>query len=177
MEKSHFTLRLVSMPAFNSTIQVLTRSIRRTMSGFTINDVPRISREELAGLVRQKHPDLTVIDVRDSDYVGGHIAGGINAPTQTHDYRMPELVRQLQDKESVVFHCALSQQRGPSSALNYLRERERLLGIKTNGTKKVDGPAGEAPAVKGQTVYVLDGGFVKWQEKYVPLLCYGQYGF
>lgn len=118
-------------------------------------------------MVRREHPDLAIIDVRDSDYVGGHIVGGINAPTHTHDYRMPELVRQLQGKEAVVFHCALSQQRGPSSALKYLRERERLLGVKTNGSKKIDGPAGKAPAVKGQTVYVLEGGFVKWQERYV----------
>ena len=65
--------------------------------------------------------------------------------------RLPELVRTLNDKEKVVFHCALSQQRGPSAALRYARERERVLG---------------PDATKAQEVYVLDGGFVKWQEKY-----------
>lgn len=64
---------------------------------------------------------------------------------------MPELVRTLKDKEQVVFHCALSQQRGPSAALKYARERERMLG----------GEEG-----KKQEVYVLEGGFVHWQEKY-----------
>lgn len=64
---------------------------------------------------------------------------------------MPELVRTLKDKEKVVFHCALSQQRGPSAALRYARERERTLGEEES---------------KKQEVYVLEGGFVRWQEKY-----------
>jgi len=59
----------------------------------------------------------------------------------------------------VIFHCALSQQRGPSSALKYLRERERMnnsgqLGIGADGQDLK------------QRVYVLDGGFQKWQEAY-----------
>jgi Cdc25 family phosphatase len=64
---------------------------------------------------------------------------------------MPELVRTLKDKEKVVFHCALSQQRGPSAALRYARERQRALGEEES---------------KKQEVYVLEGGFVQWQEKY-----------
>jgi Cdc25 family phosphatase len=64
---------------------------------------------------------------------------------------MPELVRTLKNKEKVVFHCALSQQRGPSAALGYARERERTLGVEES---------------KKQEVYVLEGGFVQWQEKY-----------
>lgn len=136
------------------------------MSNISIASLPRITPDKLAPLVRSKDKNLAVIDVRDSDYVGGHIAGGTNVPTHTHDYKMPELVRTLQDKDTVVFHCALSQQRGPSAALKYLRARERLLGGKV---EEKDGGAGEAPAVKGQTVYVLDGGFVKWQETYVTV--------
>lgn len=132
----------------------------------SITDVKRISPAKLAPLVRNKAEHLAVIDVRDSDYIGGHIAGGTNVPVHTHDYKMPELVRTLKDKDTVVFHCALSQQRGPSAALRYLRERERLLGASVH--KKDDG-AGETTEVNGQTVYVLEGGFVKWQEAYVPL--------
>lgn len=64
---------------------------------------------------------------------------------------MPELIRTLRDKEKVVFHCALSQQRGPSAALRYARERASALG-------------GNASAE--QQVFVLDGGFVAWQEKF-----------
>lgn len=69
---------------------------------------------------------------------------------------MPTLVRRLQDKKTVVFHCALSQQRGPSAALKYLREKDgslRSLGV------------GEEIAAE-QEVYVLDRGFVGWQQVY-----------
>lgn len=131
------------------------------MSTISLSSLKYISREELAELVRAKSPSLAVIDVRDNDYIGGHIVGGQNVPTNTHDHRMPELVRTLKDNETVVFHCALSQQRGPSSALKYLRERERLIG--GDAEKKDDG-GGATAAVKNQSVYVLEGGFVKWQE-------------
>lgn len=52
-----------------------------------------------------------------------------------------------------MFYCALSQQRGPSSALKYARERQRILGD--------DGEEGAK-----QKVYVLDGGFTMWQDIY-----------
>lgn len=151
------------------------------MSNVTIASLPRIDRDKLATLVRAKSSSLTVIDVRDSDYIGGHIVGGINVPTNTHDYKMPELARTLKDKDTVVFHCALSQQRGPSAALKYMRERERLFGPENvkkgnegatrekSEAKTKDEGVGEAPEVKGQTVYVLEGGFVQWQEASVLL--------
>lgn len=94
-------------------------------------------------------PSVAVIDVRDSDFFGGHIRGCTNVPTQALDYKLPELVRLLRGARTVVFHCALSQQRGPSAALRYLRERGRLLGDEE----------------EGQEVCVLEGGFVRWQEK------------
>lgn len=75
---------------------------------------------------------------------------------------LPTLLRKLEDKETVVFHCALSQQRGPSAALRYLREKEAMA---TDADQ--DKPNGETPQQK-QTVYILDRGFVGWQEKYGP---------
>jgi hypothetical protein len=72
----------------------------------------------------------------------------------------------------------LSQQRGPSAALRYIRERERLLGAKPAGStvgealkksaagaKQGDGEW-EDVEEKQQKVYVLDRGFVGWQEEY-----------
>ena len=88
-----------------------------------------------------------------ADHIGGHIKSSIWIPSSSLDYRIPELIRVLKDKEQVIFHCALSQQRGPSAALRYLRERERLLG--KDGEDK-----------KPQEVSVLDGGFTQWQSKY-----------
>ena len=91
-------------------------------------------------------PSLTILD-----HIGGHIKSSIWVPSSELDVKTPELIRTLKDKDKVVFHCALSQQRGPSAALKYARERRRLLG---------------ADESKGQEVYVLDGGFSMWQAKY-----------
>jgi Cdc25 family phosphatase len=147
------------------------------MSTHTIPTLARISRERLAELVRAKQSGLTVVDVRDDDFIGGHIAGCKNVPTSTHDYAMPELVRNLKDQDTVVFHCALSQQRGPASALRYLREKERLAGSGNQESKTgkdeetTEGQSeGKQAEGKDQRVYVLDGGFTKWQEVFVKYL-------
>ena len=123
------------------------------------------------------------------DHIGGHIRNSIHAPSSALDYKIPELVRKLKDKETVVFHCALSQQRGPSAALRYIRERQRLLNLpahleagsgvgevlKKNSEDKVGGEDAkdaewedeeEPSARKEQKVYVLDQGFVGWQERF-----------
>ena len=82
-------------------------------------------------------------------------------PSAELDYRIPELIRKLEDKDMIVFHCALSQQRGPSAALRYLREKQRLdpQGAVEDGRK-------EEGEQKTQRVVVLEGGFTKWQEKF-----------
>jgi rhodanese-related sulfurtransferase len=135
------------------------------MSTATIASLKRIPNstlsETLLSTPLTPTSSIAVVDVRDSDHVGGHIKGSIHAPTPTLDWKMPELVRQLRDKDTVVFHCALSQERGPKAALRYLRERERLFGApKGQG----EGEAGGEEKAE-QKVLVLDGGFVKWQEK------------
>nr|POE87927.1 cdc25-like phosphatase ych1 [Quercus suber] len=153
----HFTSSIAGAPA--STL--CGGSFGCRMSTYTFSDLTFMTRDDLASRLKSKTPGVAIIDVRDSDYVGGHILGCQNVPVHTHDYRMPELVRNLRDEDVVVFHCALSQQRGPSSALRYLRERERLGAKGEIGSRK-DGEDLD----KAQKVYVLDGGFVKWQEKY-----------
>lgn len=90
------------------------------------------------------------------DYIGGHIKGASNIPAHTLDAMMATLVRRLKDKKTVVFHCALSQIRGPSAALKYLRERDGLLRSMGEDPKGAD----------GQEVFVLDKGFSGWQELY-----------
>ncbi|KAG9252663.1 Rhodanese-like domain-containing protein [Emericellopsis atlantica] len=107
-------------------------------------------------LEEQEAQDLTfaVVDVRDDDYLGGHIKSSLNIPSHTLDAAMPTLVRRLADKKTVVFHCMLSQQRGPSAALKYLRERDGVL--KTLGLK----------AAEDQEVFVLDLGFSGWQDAF-----------
>ncbi|KAB8222265.1 Rhodanese-like domain-containing protein [Aspergillus novoparasiticus] len=123
------------------------------MSSITIATLPRMSRDALSALLLSTSTPskLAIVDVRDSDHVGGHIFSSTWVPSSSLDVRLPELIRTLKDKEKVVFHCALSQQRGPSAALRYARERERVLGLEES---------------QKQEVYVLEGGFVQWQEKY-----------
>ncbi len=120
----------------------------------------------------------TPFNTRAADHIGGHIRGSQNVPSRTLDAMLPTLVRQLQDKETVVFHCALSQQRGPAAALRYLRERERVVAAAQSKATKAAAPAAatageegsagkvEGEEVKEQKVYVLDRGFVGWQEEY-----------
>lgn len=145
------------------------------MSSISIATLPRMGRDVLAALLSTGEPsNLAIVDVRDSgkqppfyyifyyitidyqltfesDHVGGHIRSSTWVPSSTLDVRMPELIRTLKDKKMVVFHCALSQQRGPSAALRYARERESTLGAEDN---------------QKQQVFVLEGGFVEWQQKY-----------
>ena len=148
-------------------------------------------------------PRLAIVDVRDADHAGGHIVGSLHVPSSSLDYRTPELIRKLAEKEIVVFHCALSQQRGPSAALRYLREREsrgygqpdeevKGLGDDDRDVKEANekGDVLEGVGIEGepenarelavlkdaepivqpgkkavnQQVFVLDGGFVQWQE-------------
>ncbi|KAG5983104.1 hypothetical protein E4U55_000748 [Claviceps digitariae] len=126
----------------------------------TIASLRRISAkslsEKILAEVNSPNPSYAIIDVRDDDYIGGHIKGCTNIPTLQLDVMMPTLVRKLKDTKTVVFHCALSQQRGPSAALKYLREKDELL--------KRLGKDGEG-AVE-QEVVVLDRGFVGWQQTY-----------
>jgi rhodanese-related sulfurtransferase len=126
-----------------------------------------------------------------TDHIGGHINGSQHVPSRTLDHAIPSLVHKLKDKDTVVFHCALSQQRGPSAALGYLRARERLLGSYTQTTvgeamkknkeenqekeegreeKEEEKEWEDVPAKENkertQKVYVLENGFVGWQETY-----------
>ncbi|KAJ4370915.1 Cdc25 phosphatase Ibp1 [Didymella sp. IMI 355093] len=145
------------------------------MSSITLTSLQYISRETLSSQMTSAQglpPNTAVVDVRDSDHIGGHIRGSTWVPSSQLDYKTPQLVRELKDKEVVVFHCALSQQRGPSAALRYLREKERLDGqtrVESKGEVREEGNgAGEGQDKKEgkQRVYVLKGGFTEWQEKY-----------
>jgi rhodanese-related sulfurtransferase len=98
----------------------------------------------------------------DADYIGGHIKGSLNFPSGNLDVMMPTLIRKLEDKSVVVFHCALSQQRGPRAALQYIRERDRLVSKKESSQGQESG----ATRTEQQQVLVLDQGFVGWQEEY-----------
>lgn len=116
-----------------------------------------------------------------SDHIGGHIKGSKWVPSHQFDAKLPTLLRQLEDTKTVIFHCALSKQRGPSAALQYIRAREVEHGPASiaapdeetsGGQGETSGQEGEGGAQKktlvAQKVCVLRGGFSKWQEAHGP---------
>ena len=148
--------------------------------------VQRMSREHLSSLLLSPEASkIAVIDVRGDDHVGGHIHTSTHVPSTSLDYRIPQLVRTLADKEIVIFHCALSQERGPRAAREYMDEkkmdkskREKIAEDRKVSVPVIDPDSGTDskkmdvlsvedvdPSTKDQKIYVLDGGFVKWQEK------------
>lgn len=142
----------------------------------SVATLQRISREKLSDiLVSEDASKVAVVDVRDDDHVGGHIQRSTHIPSSELEHRIPEMLRTLCDKEIVVFHCALSQQRGPTAALRYMREKESNISKRDYEQTTEPQDLGEQvedikkmPTMgKEQKVYVLDRGFVGWQEKYV----------
>lgn len=139
-----------------------------------IANLQRITAKSLSDLILAEadssDPSYAIVDVREDDHIGGHIKGSINVPSRTIDAMMPTLLRKLEGKQTVVFHCALSQQRGPSAALRYLREVERLKPERSLSSSEVEvegaADAKQKAEDRGQKVYVLDLGFVGWQELY-----------
>lgn len=78
------------MPLLSSILQELSKIIKS-------NKVPR--------------KDYLVVDVRDSDFIGGHIVNCHNSPSTTFPDKLDDLVKDTNDVPQVIFHCALSQQR------------------------------------------------------------------
>ena len=73
---------------------------------------------------------------------------------------MPTLIRRLNIKKMVVFHCMLSQQRGPTAALRYIREKEEHLKLQGGA------PSSSTSGNVEQVVCVLEEGFSGWQREY-----------
>uniref|UniRef100_A0AAV1VLB1 protein-tyrosine-phosphatase n=1 Tax=Peronospora matthiolae TaxID=2874970 RepID=A0AAV1VLB1_9STRA len=70
-----------------------------------------------------------IIDVRDTDYVGGHIRSAVNIPEDSFmdDDDVDALVAKYKDEDAVVFHCMMSQVRGPSCAKRFKARMEVVL--------------------------------------------------
>ncbi|KAF8645197.1 hypothetical protein AX16_008024 [Volvariella volvacea WC 439] len=112
-----------------------------------------ITREQLADLIKQPdkvpHKDYIVIDVRDDDRRGGHIKGSLNQPSEGFLLHVDQLVTKTKDIPLIVFHCALSQLRGPKMARIYEEVRQQNL------SNDID-----------HEVVILRHGFSEFQSKY-----------
>lgn len=77
----------------------------------------------------------------------GHIRTSINVPSATFVTKLSKLQAALAGANRVVFHCQLSQQRGPMCATTYAKH------LASRG-------------IRNQEVYILSGGFDEWARLY-----------
>eukprot|EP00897_Mesotaenium_endlicherianum_P007547 jgi/Mesen1/6820/ME000035S06206 len=105
--------------------------------------VKYIDGNELAQLQSSGDKNFVVVDVRDerSDE-GAHIAGSKHYASAAFDESVNKLLDDVKGKDKVIFHCALSQVRGPTCARAFLEKLQETPG---------------AP-----DVYVLQRGFNGW---------------
>lgn len=135
---------------------------------FTVADIKYLSDSSLKTWILQGHTNLgskfQVIDVRDSDYAGGHIINSLHLEStkikNNPDEIFHNLLSRLREKNqnTVIFHCMLSQQRGPSSAMRFMRYLNERLNISNDLNEK--------QFIENMNIYVLRGGFGKWQQEY-----------
>lgn len=120
----------------------------------TLSDLKFISPATLKSwLTESSKPRFAIVDVRDSDHVGGHIRGSHHFPSSDLPSHLTEIKQLVDDNklQALVFHCALSQARGPKAALLFLRALD-------------DSPEDEN--LNNLDVYVLKGGFTNWARHY-----------
>ncbi|KAK7048608.1 Rhodanese domain-containing protein [Favolaschia claudopus] len=112
-----------------------------------------ISGDELAQMIKSgkvPNQDYLVVDVRDDDYAGGNIKDAFNLPSREFHTGVYDLAQKSADVKVVVFHCALSQMRGPKAARIYEETRTNL----------------NLAQAKSQEVYILTHGFTGFQQKF-----------
>lgn len=132
------------------------------MSLYTFAPPSAVAQRIKDGRINQ---DWAVVDVRDSDYIGGHIPGCHHVPFATFNENVLRLIDELKDIKCVIFHCALSQQRGPTAAKLYANVREDKL---MNGKLDSSLPFGDEARARGeaQEVIVVEGGFKRWIQEF-----------
>ncbi|CAE7116087.1 unnamed protein product [Rhizoctonia solani] len=124
------------------------RAMTSTFSGPSFRYISPTELSELMKSEKEPMKDYAVVDVRDDDFLGGNIVGCVRAPSSKYLTTVDDLVSKTKDIPKMIFHCALSQQRGPKAARVYAETRNNRLN------------PGETPT---QEIYVLRGGFTEFQ--------------
>ena len=115
--------------------------------------------------------DYCVIDVRDDDWAGGNIKGAHNAPSSQFYVHVNDLVQKTKDVPTVVFHCALSQVRGPKaarvrtprvSAYHCIATDTMSSQLYAEARDQLEGDGLDIP----HQVLILRGGFSDFQAKF-----------
>ncbi|KAJ3513430.1 hypothetical protein NMY22_g15045 [Coprinellus aureogranulatus] len=133
--------------------------------------VKYMTADELAALIKSpttpdKPKDFLVVDVRDDDFAGGNIVGALNHPSSKFMLTVHDLVEKTRKEghKKVVFHCALSQVRGPKAARIYEETRKNLYPDEADDVEVVvlrNGFQGFQAQFKDDPVLVEN-----WEESY-----------
>ncbi|KAK3043059.1 hypothetical protein RJ639_002627, partial [Escallonia herrerae] len=106
-------------------------------------------------------PNLAIVDVRDDERsYDGHIAGSLHFASDAFSERIPYLIQAVKGKDTLVFHCALSQVRGPKCAR---RLADYLAGLKEDSGI--------------QNIMVLERGYNGWEASGRPGKVYRLFGW
>ncbi|CDO51689.1 similar to Saccharomyces cerevisiae YGR203W YCH1 Phosphatase with sequence similarity to Cdc25p, Arr2p and Mih1p [Geotrichum candidum] len=111
----------------------------------------KITAQTLRAWLTEAPDTVAIVDVRDDDRIGGHIKSSINIPSTLFHSSLAALDAKVANVPRVVFHCQLSQIRGPSCASAYWRHTYN---------ENTAGQPGQ------QQIYVLEGGFSEWARVY-----------
>src|SRR5271170_6099820 len=107
---------LSTMPVMSSSAPIAIHA--PALREWVLSKQPKSSEDKLEPSPSSSNPPIPksfkIVDVRDDDYIGGHIPGTLNVPSQQFSSRVEDLVDELKGNEAVVFTCALSQPRGPN---------------------------------------------------------------
>ncbi|KAL9647464.1 hypothetical protein ABK040_006825 [Willaertia magna] len=107
----------------------------------------KIDPQPLSLLMQQ--PNVLIVDVRDDDYIGGHIKGSIHYPFSSFEESVQKINQYLKDndKDTIVFYCMYSEQRAPQCVSTFCDslDQQRLEELK---------------------IYVLSGGLNAFLKKY-----------
>ena len=132
-------------------------------SGFLSATMPKvIDRRTLAKLLKSAKTRLStlVVDVRDDDRDGGHVPDSLNITSDLFesdddvDAFVQKEILGRPERKTIVFHCMMSQVRGPMAARRTLA---RLSILADDGFGGVEEGVAE--------IFVLQGGFQGWVQE------------
>ncbi len=117
------------------------------------SNISYMEPEELVEVIRESaqkdQSGHVVVDVRDDDFTGGNIFNALNLPSDTFARSGIETLEKRANEGTTmfIFHCMMSQQRGPTCA--------RLFAAQCADKK-----------ISNIYIYILRGGYNKWKYRY-----------
>lgn len=114
------------------------------MKSFSQKNFLYIKQDELLNKIIHNE-NILLIDLREDDYIGGHIKNSVNIPANTFSNNIDRVLRLLDKYNYVIFYCQESLKRSPRCSNILLSE------ISDN---------------KDKQIYILEGGFYNWVKRF-----------